>query len=260
MITKNCAQCGSEFQTKGGVNERLFCSGGCYHASTRDKRRTELIPFTCKVCEKPFFRQPGELRSYRKTFGKDPLYCSTKCGGVGRKLSDEEWQIKCVQCGKPMPIQRRPGGTINRQKKLCSTLCRSQYQSERTPKRFQADATTGTYRKHGYVWISVPAYLHPSGKRTLVHQHRHIMEKMLGRPLQKGETVHHLNGQRADNRPENLELWSKRQPYGQRVVDKVTFAIEMLRLYPEFAKAAGVELREVGGDSQHVEGALSLAG
>ena len=40
-----------------------------------------------------------------------------------------------------------------------------------------------------------------------------------------------MNGDRADNRPENLELWSSWQPAGQRVTDKVQWAKELLARY-----------------------------
>lgn len=66
-----------------------------------------------------------------------------------------------------------------------------------------------------------------------IYEHRYIMEMFLGRKLLRSETVHHKNGNRSDNRIENLELWSKHQPNGQRVVDKIQWAIEILERYKD---------------------------
>lgn len=84
--------------------------------------------------------------------------------------------------------------------------------------------------RNGYVLIKDPS--HPMAMiNGYVMEHRLVMCNILGRPLLPHENVHHINGLRDDNRPENLELWNTYQPAGQRIADKVAWALEILALY-----------------------------
>lgn len=89
-----------------------------------------------------------------------------------------------------------------------------------------------THRTHLTGYSMVKRLGHPrTDKSGWIFEHRVVMEEMIGRYLLPHETVHHRNGVRDDNRPENLELWSSSQPPGQRVEDKLTWAREIEALY-----------------------------
>ncbi len=91
--------------------------------------------------------------------------------------------------------------------------------------------------KKGF-WRSESGYIllcrtnHPNAKvNGSIFEHTLVMSEYLGRPLKKGENVHHKNGIRDDNRIENLELWHRSQPPGQRLEDKINWCKDFLKEY-----------------------------
>lgn len=84
----------------------------------------------------------------------------------------------------------------------------------------------------GYRYVPVAdEERHLSDGALYLAEHRLVMARVLGRALRSEESVHHRNGDRLDNREQNLELWTSTQPSGQRVSDRIVHAIEILERY-----------------------------
>ena len=108
-------------------------------------------------------------------------------------------------------------------------LCPMHYQRQKDGRDMLAPKVI-----RGGGWVDEHGYRKVKRNGRDVGEHRVVMESILGRPLEKWESVHHKNGVKADNRPENLELWVgwSSQPKGQRVEDLVAFVVEH---YPDLA-------------------------
>lgn len=92
-------------------------------------------------------------------------------------------------------------------------------------------AGEGNIDTQGYKTITKKGHPNQMDAKGRIREHVYIMAEHLGRPLRKGESVHHKNSDRLDNKIENLELWAKGQPAGARVEDKIKWSIDFLESY-----------------------------
>jgi hypothetical protein len=86
----------------------------------------------------------------------------------------------------------------------------------------------------GYVQVKLPDDDPMVAMRTAsgyVLEHRLVMARKMGRPLEPDEKPHHKNLIRTDNDPGNLELWVTSQPSGARVADLLEWSLTLLDRY-----------------------------
>ena len=113
--------------------------------------------------------------------------------------------ISCAECGTWFQFKRYGVGHkwhYNRKQRFCTKSCADKAQ---TSEEWGTD-------QHGY---KIRNRVNDAGKRGYVFQHREVMEEHIGRKLFPHETVHHKDGNRANNELSNLELWSSRHGKGQ---------------------------------------------
>ena len=174
-----------------------FCSRACHN-----QYRLRKVTKSCANCGNPFIV---------KSCKENQVNCSIAC-----KHEYSRAHRKCTQCHAEVSVMK---SLATKSKVIfCDAGCRSAYWAS------HKSSTTYGYVK---VWHE--------GRRTM--EHTLVMERHLGRRLSRNENVHHLNGIRSDNRIENLELWTTKQPPGQRVADRLEWANEVLGEYGVIPKS-----------------------
>lgn len=125
-------------------------------------------------------------------------------------------------------------GEIIHARGVCRSCYRKIHYEERERERRGAKKhilhPIGTFGKDSFGYVTIKLTI-GHGCKDWVKYHRYVVEQQLGRKLQSFENIHHVNGNKTDNRIENLELWVTKQPKGQRPKDLIEYAKWILKTY-----------------------------
>lgn len=181
--TVKCKGCGIEFKRFVSQRKQVYCSKECRELNMKRISLTMM----CNNCGKPFTVFPSKIRVHG--------CCSPSCKKIWlKKLIIAKHTHVCDNCGKEF-VRNVQGRMFT----FCSQDCSKTYMMmERSP----AFKNGRTVDGNGYVSVSV-------GRKKRKYEHRMVMESHINRKLETNEVVHHKNGNKLDNRIENLVIMYK---------------------------------------------------
>jgi len=183
LVKSTCEYCGKVKEYKYPSLVKRFCSHRCARlGSPKPPAKKEIL--TCTHCNAEFELLSSERRAREKN-GRKIKYCSKKCEGLAKR---KRKSVNCKNCGNMFETTRNT---------FCSRECVAEYARK-----------TGIRKKNGYWYENGYKVLYLEGDKS-IKEHRKIMEEHLGRKLKPYEVVHHINGDRSDNRIENLEVMTR---------------------------------------------------
>jgi hypothetical protein len=196
--TGMCPECHGYFEHFPS-QPRKFCSQSCrskYNSRlqipTKPRRGTET---PCEQCGKPVYQT---ARARRDGFGK---FCSRAC--LSASQAKPPTVKDCLRCGKEMRLKPSQA-----ERMYCSKACDAQARTKQPLPRIYNGRPARV--NGGYVFLWEPN--HPNKTmRGWQAEHRLVAESMLGRYLTSEGQVHHVNGVKTDNRPENLQVLTARE-------------------------------------------------